>query len=221
MAQQIQLSDGSQCVFGGPGSGKTHWCIENFLANPEYSVYIDYNKAVYRAMAKGEVANIIQDSWVRGPWGQVKKRFLTTLVQKKKVIYAPNDDEDVQDMASSLRTVKEGNLENIENVWIYCDEIDLYSDLKSSVEQLTTKDRGAGIRPVNIVQRPSQVRNRSIVDNSFGGVLIFRVEESEAQTMRLNFALNISEDDLAYIQGTQYAAIYLDRTKFPHTWVRL
>jgi len=222
MAKQIRLSDGSHVVFGGPGSGKTHWCLENFLANPSHALYIDFNKAGYRAMAKGEVQDIRQDHWYRGYWGKCKKPILLALAREPhKALWSPSSGEEVQKMADFFRDFKERRLEDTTPIFIYCDEADLYGDLKSSAEQMTTKDRGAGIRPVSIVQRPGQVRNRNIVGNVNGGALIFRVETGEANILRRDYGLEFSDEDLQYIQSVPYAAIYCDYTKFPRAWVRL
>jgi len=220
MARQITLADGSHIILGGPGSGKTHWALESWLAQQQHALYIDFNKAGYRAMSNFEIEDR-RDVWVKGPWYQVRKKVVMDLIQTKKAMYAPSTPDDVQEVAQFFRDMKEKNLENIENIWIYCDEVDLYSKPGSSVEQMWTKDRGAGVRPVGILQRAAQAKNLNIVNNSFGGVLVFRVETGEAQKLRNNYGLEFSEEDLAYIQSVPYSAIYMDLKKYPRGWERI
>jgi hypothetical protein len=204
-------------IFGEPGSGKSYWAYKEFRAIPGYAVYIDYTGNTYR-----DFHAQCDDFYVRGSWDKVKGKFLTLLSdeKRKKVIWHPTQDDDIHAMCQYLWELKEKNYMDTTEIWIFLDEIDLTADLKSPVERMFTKARGCGLRPVGIAQRPSALRNRNIVDNAYGAIVMFRVEEAEVETLAKNYGIAVSEEDYKYIEEFHsYNAVLYDRTL--HKWVRL
>ena len=199
-----------------PAAARSYWAFENATAKSKkaHVVYLDYTGNTYR-----DFAAKIEAFYIRGGWDANRRRFLAALRQHHMVVWHPKDDADIQAMARYFWDLKEKHYTNVQEIWVYLDEIDLTADHLAPVEMLFTKARGCGIRPVGIAQRPSALRNRNIVDNAYGAVVLFRVEQPEVETL-LDYGITVTPEDYAYIEPFKsYNAVLYDRTL--HRWVRL
>lgn len=219
MAEPYELV-ASSMVFGDSGSGKSYWAFYNAIAKAKahHVIYVDYTGNTYRDFHKKLPG--FEELYIRGGWDANRRKFLLLLADKHMVIWHPRKDEDIQAMANYFWDLKEREYENMDEIWIYLDEVDQTADRKAPVEFLFLKARGCGIRCVGISQRPGAVSNRNIVEQAVGAVVVFNVGTDEAFDVLPDYGLHMSQEDYDYIKEFHsYKAVVFDKTK--HQWVRL
>ena len=209
MANQVQIPS-SACIIGIAQSGKTTFSIENMEQNPNWSIFLDRNRAYLRLRPPAV-------NYVTGPWSKVRREFIYLLAKHKKVIYNPATDDDIDAMLDTLFAIKNKAMRNFEPIYIYFDEVDLYVGRQNNVEMCWTKYQGAGIVPIGIVQRISQMRDLSILFNSNAGIVVFNVTDGDGYGLIQNYGIGLkihpyhgdpkapgpcpeTECDLCYIQ---------------------
>lgn len=196
----------SSIIVGASQSGKSTWALQLFFALQGYAIYIDYNRAYLRLYPGGDMS-----CYYKGSFGIVKRAMAYCLLKRHKVIYCPPDQQAIEDMFQWLFSLKNANMREFTPIYIFADEVDMYSDRDSSVEHCWTKYQGAALYGIGISQRPSMLQNLSILFNS-NDFILFNIGDGEAMRIRGNYAIDFSDEDLAYIQQNKYSALHISRS---------
>jgi len=194
MARQIRLQR-STAVIGTAQTGKTSWSVENFLQNPEFSIFIDYNRAYLRMAQKNKWP---MEIYTRGPWFEASRRIWAALGQYKKVVYLPDQASDIEALVGYVMGFKDEEIQNFEEICIYFDEVDKYCPKGSRVEEVFTKYQGPNIVGIPITQKVAQMDNLNIIGNCTGGVVLFYTTGMDRTKMVNNYGIEISDEEYAY-----------------------
>lgn len=190
-------------VFGITQSGKTTWCHQNYMQHNGYGIFINWQ---HLPLEKYPIFDV--------------KTIPKSLNEKKKIIYNPEDEEDIEEFAEYL--LINNRKRKLPSIIVYADEIDQYCAKQSYVEQLITKGQRYGICVVAISQRPQMLSNRTIIENMNGGMVLFNHSVSFYNSMykigykvpdRIRKFLS-EESDKPIQQRNRIRAVYYDYVRW-------
>ncbi len=191
MAQMLpQVPKGHGGIFGITQSGKTYWALQAFNTWNYHSIFINWQ---WLPVNKHHKCYTLRD-------------VISTCNNKGKAVFYPNDEEDVDKLLNYIYEVY--RKKQYYPIVLFCDEADKYAQ-QTGLTNVITKGMRFGINTIVISQRPQMLQCRSVLDNLYYFVF-FRHSPQFWSTLRERYKINITEDDITYLNNNPYSAIYFN-----------
>ncbi len=177
-------------IFGRTQSGKTYWALQAFRAWQQHAIFVNWQWL--------PITNFTRCYNMR--------EVISTCNTIGKAVYYPEDEHAVDELLSYIYSVYRQRPRY--PLLLFCDEADKYSTL-TGLSDIITKGMRYNISAIVISQRPQMLQCRHILDNLY--YLVFFAHSPQFwATLRERYKIELTEEELHYLNTNKYAAIYYD-----------
>lgn len=189
----LDLPPKRTAIIGMSGSGKTVWAfqwLDQIDTRKAQVIYIDTTNVSRRKAWASKFLPLVATSI---------KEVQQQLWTNGKAIYCPPTRPEIEDLVAWVLAWKR-NATTPEPIWIFCDEVHLYSErhLYPNVTELFTTGRNFDVTGVAITQNLPQVANRSIIGNCWYKVL-FSIDDDGILSLRRNYSVVVPPHVLEHV----------------------